>query len=80
VTDGRRHVQLAVLRELGCSLDVCSSRHLVAKMFALNPETPEQVTLTDVKALFRSIMFEQSCQVVCSSPSVHGFVHGLLPA
>ena len=53
-------VQVEVLTDVIPALDSHGMRFLIAKLFLLEPEIPEKLKLTDIKALFRGIMFEQS--------------------
>ena len=59
------HMQLQVIRELASALDQRATRFLVAQLFAVNPAFPEQLSLADVKDLFRRIMFEQTVRASC---------------
>ena len=58
------YMQIDVLKALTPGLDLRTLRFLVAKRFALLADAPEQLTFADAKALFRSIVLEQSHRAV----------------
>ena len=60
----QRCAQLGVLRQLYPSLDDQCARHLLAKLFQHNPDSQEQLALSDVRSLMRRIAFEQSQSLV----------------
>jgi hypothetical protein len=60
-------LQIAALRQQVLDLDARKTRLLVAKMFAFNPDLPAELTLNDIRAFCRSIMFEVSHEQVRSA-------------